>query len=293
MANLKLDFADKNQRNSFPNHGWAVNSQGAKLLWFPILRLTDPTGMRRCLATNLEHSHTRGECSEIWTFQETVQRLVFALRELNRCARVSARFAEPENNEELNLGHDASFLLPLYLDLAYVYMRRLADQLTKASRFVLFNRFGSAPWKFKELRKTVACEEKLRRLHPICDVEKLQEAVKEGSGWFDQLAREGSMKGIRDMLEHRGVSIQVSHAKPANGPWRTHATFGRTGTHLPPQPELLSTLKEIVAGFCAFCTLICSSVKWDHCYKDWVVPYGDAIVLFGNEDDSVAFWPEL
>ena len=47
MARLEYDFADPNEAGLFPTHGWAINSQGVKILWCPLHRLVAfPDGCR-------------------------------------------------------------------------------------------------------------------------------------------------------------------------------------------------------------------------------------------------------
>jgi hypothetical protein len=39
VSTIHLDFKDMSLANSFPQHGWALNSKGRKLLWLPIMNV--------------------------------------------------------------------------------------------------------------------------------------------------------------------------------------------------------------------------------------------------------------
>src|SRR5919204_5990098 len=68
----------------------------------------------------------------------------------------------------------------------HIYLRRLADDLARASPFILFQHLKCAEFgEFKKLKPFVL--EKIENGDPICDSRQLQEAFGEHSSWYDTL----------------------------------------------------------------------------------------------------------
>jgi len=63
----------------------------------------------------------------------------------------------------------AQEMIPLFADLSFVYLRRLADQFARASRYVLFTDYASTPQKYKELGSFLADTREVERCKPLCD----------------------------------------------------------------------------------------------------------------------------
>jgi hypothetical protein len=239
-----------------------------------------------------------GQWSELWAFDKTVRHFALALRELAKCIRVgSDPCIDQGDNEKFNSSHEARSLIPLYIDLAFVYARRLADHFARAGRYVLFKFPGSAPKEYKNLRLVIADRANLLRLEPICDADILQRAFERHSGWLDNLrdstAESGALqKGVRDIMEHHPVAVMVHHSKAGDGPWEVLANLGEPGINASFRSGLISTLNAVVADMAGLWTMVCDSVGLQPAERLWVAPYGDALLLTGNDDDSTAFWPE-
>jgi hypothetical protein len=294
---IALDFADSSRVGRVPRHGWARNSQGVKLLWLPVLRLVhEAHNIRK--SKGLPKELSRGQWSEIKAFDQTVRHFALSLRELAKCVRVgSDPSTDQEDNEKFNTSLETSSLIPLYVDLAFVYARRLADHFARASRNVLFEFSGSAPMEYKKLRPVVADQVKLQRLVPICDADVLRQAFERHSGWLDKLRKSKdesgeSQNGIRDMMEHHPIAVTVHHSQVGDGPWEVIANLGEPGINTSFRSELIPTLKVIVTDMASLWTMVCDSVGLQAAGQLWVAPYGDAVLLSGNDDDSTAFWPE-
>jgi len=250
-----------------------------------------------------EYSHA--QCNEMWAFENVMQKLSYCLREASSGARMSAmrvqamfpHVSEIDGNKDasadLDFAIDASFLLPLYIDLAYVYLRCAADLWLASTKHLIFRRTGTMPKSFRDFVKS--CDA-LKRWQPVYDPERLGEIVRHQTGWFDRIASkdEGRSKGIRDILMHNTVETAVSYAWAPGVKPQAYVGFGRTGPdHSGTRLELIGILKESVAGFCSFCSAISSLLKWDVAYKKWIAPYGDCLPCFGADDDVVEFWPQL
>ncbi len=294
---IALDFADSSRAGRVPRHGWAKNSQGVKLLWLPVLRLLhEAHDLRK--ANGLPEELTLGQWSEIRAFDQTTRHFALTLRELAKCIRLGSDSCfDQTDDEKWTLSLEASSLIPLHVDLAFVYARRLADHFARASRYVLFKHPGSAPMEYKKLRSVITDRAKLQRLEPLCDVDVLREAFDRHSGWLDKLrdstdANGELQKGIRDIMEHHPVAVTVEHSKDGDDPWEVIARLGEPGINSSFRTGLIPTLKEIVADMAALWTKVCDSVGLPVARQLWVAPYGDAVLLTGNDDDTTAFWPE-
>lgn len=280
-----------------PRHGWAKNSQGVKLLWLPVLRLVHKAPEIR-KANGLPEELSRGQWSEIRAFDQTTRHFALTLRELAKCIRLgSDPCFDQREDQKWTISREASSLIPLHVDLAFVYVRRLADHFARASRYVLFKRPGSAPMEYKNLRWVIADQAKLQRLEPLCDAKVLREAFDRHSGWLNKL-RDSSdengelQKGIRDVMEHHPVAMTVHHSQVEDSSWEVIANLGEPGMNASFRPGLIPILKEIVADMVALWTWVCDSAGLPVARQLWVAPYGDAVLLTGNDNDSTAFWPE-
>ena len=294
MANLAIDFKDDALVNRYPGHGWAVNSQGTKLLWLPIVRaicgIAYPNAKSHPLSCNL----TLGQVLEIRAFHETLSKLVLTLRELSSALEHSSEPAVyASSNEEFNERQEALSVVPLYIDLAFIYLRRIADEFTRASRFVLFKHINNAPKKFKDFPKWMP-DERLEGLGLRVNSENLKKAIINHSGWFGSLnKRSETDRGIRSSIEHHSVSISMSHSKGDDDPWNLMVSLGN-----PMQKEhvsdLVEILKRIVGEMCEFWTGICEAIQIDTKYEMWNCPYGDHFGgVIGNDDPITVFWPQL
>lgn len=298
---IAFDFADPDQATKFPSHGWARNSQGTKLLWLPVLRLVHQAPIIR-KANGVSDNLSPSQWSEIRAFVETIRCLVLILRELHKCVRIGSdpEFDE-QDQEKWNASQEAILLIPLFVDQAFVYTRRIADHFAKASRHVLFKKSGSAPWEYKNLRSVVADRAKLQRLSPICDLDCLQRAFENHSGWLDKLRKSqsssnesgGTQKGIRDIIEHGSTNVTVSHHKLGDDPWEVIASLEELGAYSTFRTDLLPTLKDIIAGLSCLWTEVCIATNLPKAECQWVAPYGDAVLLTGNDEDFTGFWPEI
>ncbi len=86
------------------------------------------------------------------------------------------------------------------------------------------------------------------------------------------------------------MAVTVQHSQIGERPWEVQAYLGD-----PPsaffRSELIPTLKMIVSDMASLWTMICESASLTVA-EGWVVPYGDVLLLTGNDDDVTAFWPE-
>ncbi|TAL27305.1 MAG: hypothetical protein EPN94_01765, partial [Nitrospirae bacterium] len=207
---IAKDVANPVQASRYLNHGWAINSQGLKLLWLPILRLMKQAQMIRSGHGIVNQLHSN-QWEEIRAFETTTYRFALALKELHKHIRIGTEHIginDPDNEGKIE-SYEANTLVPLFIDLSFIYARRLADQFAMASRYVLFKKAGSSPPKYKDLKLRIANAKSLSQLEPICDANILQKAFASHSGWLDKLRNSDDrgkvQKGIRDIMEHLGA----------------------------------------------------------------------------------------
>src|SRR5213593_687316 len=223
---MKVDWgtieAEAAQAVGFPGHGWALTTFGAKVLWLPVKgTFTRWRWVGRAeLASGV--SLARAEPS-FDAFNRTLHDLGVVLRELKRFQRLLSESARPLEEVDAETLNKTGRLLELArpaLDLSYVYLRRLADRFAGAAWYLLFSHPQSVSAKFKDLRKMIENDEKLRVAGPLCDPDALRALFREHCLWFERL-RGGPAEehGLRDLLEHYPVSLQLQMNRVGEGPW--------------------------------------------------------------------------
>lgn len=107
---IALDFADSSREDAIPQHGWAKNSQGVKLLWLPVIRLMhEAYNIRK--AKGLTEVLTQGQFAELGAFAQVVDQLTLTLRELAKCIRIgSDPGIDQSNQDQTNTGDEAASL---------------------------------------------------------------------------------------------------------------------------------------------------------------------------------------
>jgi hypothetical protein len=176
---------------------------------------------------------------------------------------------------------DTERRIPVLVDAAYMYARRLADRFANASRFVLFEHLDSVPRDFKKLRR--ADRTQLLAWMPRGDVDRLASALAERCAWFDALrgAHGSTNAGIRDTLEHRATWMDV-RGRPVAVRIFGYASSDRQ------QPELFTGLEHIMGGLCSFWTEVCLSIADRSTYNLLDACPGTAL-----DEHGAAFWPDI
>lgn len=283
----------------FPEHGSALNRQGQQLLWLPIVRLAHSAAEVRS-----KHAQAKAVAPrmgiEIASFVETIRKLCVTLRELHRATYGTRHtsLAVEIDQEEFWTQHLATEMTPIYFDLSIVYLRRCADDLARAVRHSLFAHSESAPASFKELRKLASNPKAIESLGPFCDVDALIRALRDRTQWYIDLTErtsdsEQGRKGIRDALEHKASTLQVSFSGRGDEPMVPRVDIISGERSIQRYGDLLKLLKQTVAEFAEFLTALHASAQFQTAYEAWSVPYGDCMLLFGTDSDSVGFWPAI
>jgi hypothetical protein len=301
MTELLADIASEEQRRRWSGHGWALNSQGHRLLWLPVKTVVgDPQQVRRdySLPALSEHQllRTRG-------FPHILTRLVRILLNLAQEIRQMQSYG-PNDTPFAVYGQSTE-----HVEWAYIYARRLADFFTHAAWPVLFERH--APRSFREWVKRATNDRgfmdlrPLARagLHPTIVDARLRELIRDHRMWFDTLAgAEGAQdldEGIRVLYEH-DPSWLIAHG------WQWNETHdGRHELHLygpmtrrkgeAPFRDLIATLEETIADMCMFFAGFVHLAGHRRTYNRGHLFFDASLSLTGNWDDRdlTRFWPEI
>ena len=288
MPRLEYDFADQKDAKLFPAHGWAVNSQGVRILWCPLMRLF---AFPRALLRGKGSSQTAAadRVLRASAFCETFRKLATTLRELHYHIRTSCDHPFPiEDPEVLRLDSRTYEMVPLYVDVAFTYLRRLPDLLVVACRALLFEHWQSVPQEFK---CWVADVDRLRAHSPSCDFAILRKTIVSHSAWFDELRGTSPVtgkNGIRDALEHRDVRLLVGKQQKGNDRPYFHVMIDSRAKDVEIHKDIVPRIAESVAGLCRLMTGIHSAIGVGSQYE-----WGDYLYLCGTDDDIVGYWPHI
>ena len=280
----------------FPVHGSIISPTGIRLLRLPVMRLYQhgqPT----------DRHFMKNKISGVWrqyrSPNRTLRQLAVCLRDLHREIReitpLTGLLHEngTDNNKrdrDLTRHKEGLERSEVFLIAAFVLLRRLADELIDTSRPFLFEHWKSAP-RMMKVAVSSARDDKLKLLNPICDVDVLTKALLEHTSWLDRLRDVG---GIRDILAHRPHYLQLG-AHGLRNPdetsinWRITALLsqwnrGKGFRHI----DLFPALIECIDDVCIFMEHLCISVGLDNGYQQ-----GDYLMLSGQDNDIVGFWPPI
>ena len=307
MSTIHLDFKDMSLANSFPQHGWALNSKGRKLLWLPIMNVmvnVEEVRQKRGIAELLNKTVAHAD-----HFIQTLAKLAICLRELGKIDRTSSQFLNTrpevwteENHRQLK---QATELAGVFIESAYSYLRRLADQFAVAIRPAIFRKPDRIPPDFLKLRKLVLNDVRLAKEEALVDRRRLQELFRQQTSWFDKLRHpSGGDKGLRDAFEHGQWSLMVGWHSPMRDGLSMDAhleKFGyvtNDGQRILPQPdpdlheyEFIGTLKKLMAQLCVFYSRTCQIIGWRDGYS--FHEKGECLYMVGDDEDICCFWPEI
>ncbi len=166
---------------------------------------------------------------------------------------------------------------------AFALLRRLADDLVFALRPALFACHESAPRKLATLVNRQNAHG-LDDLRPICDLDVLNQALRDHTSWLFKLRGE-KKDGIRDVLIHYPHTLMIitSHTGKGASRIRVQLTDDRDRRY-----DLLPILVECMDGLCSLMTLLCEAIGVLRGYTAW-----DHVVLSGLDNDVVGFWPPI
>jgi hypothetical protein len=179
-------------------------------------------------------------------------------------------------------------MVPIYVELAFIYLRRIADLLVVACRPLLFEHWQSAPRAFKEW---VADVDHLESYKPLYDFALLRQAVVSHSAWFHALRGTYPVtgkKGIRDAFEHRGVRLLVGKGQTGDNRPEFTVMVDSRARDVEIHKDILPLVPEAVGGLCGLMTGIHTAIGVGTQYE-----WHDALSLVGTDGDRVGYWPQI
>ena len=173
---------------------------------------------------------------------------------------------------------------PLLIDVAFVYLWRVADRFARAAEPVLFRSRG--PRGMRRLLGLATSPQALGRCDPLVDREGLRGVLADQATWASRLRGEA---GFRDSLEHDAVEVDVaivSERAPSADAQRWRIEGFTTAGMI--DEELVGALRDTCRGLCGFLTAMHQLVGYGSQYR-----YSDEVVVRGPEELAIAFWPEI
>jgi hypothetical protein len=315
-STLILEMASEERQSRFPAHGWALNPQGAKLLWLPINNLLqNVAGVRRAkgMVDRIAMDKPRSKTDEQTYYAYPVNpddepekdrpvRLVpgplspvplytslhevaLLLSEIHRLQRLQAAIPiVTKRDKDREMLRNMEQLAPMYIKWLYVEFRRLMDLVAIHFGRVAFANLSDLPNGFPRLRELVANRKKAMQKTPLVNVDKFLTILQSVDPWFEIIRRpEGNNRGVRDALLHANVRILVSRGQA--GCDRPRLTAHLSSNQ---QLELISALPQITSGLCKLFRDLYELTSWRNGYTR-----RDYFHLWGNDDDITGFWPEI
>lgn len=285
MAILKFDFSDLEQMKRFPAHGWAANSQGVKILWCPLPHRT----FDALLEKSISDCSYRGIYLDTLPFADELRKLVIVLRQLHEATGAICDHPCTLGNEEaLSTEMKLRELVPLYIDLAFIYLRRIPDRLALACRPLLFKHWKSVPTHF---RNWISMADQLDRYMPSCNLDFLRETLVHDTEWFQGLRATSPVtgrKGTRDALEHRGVRQIIMKQQAGDKRPTITVMLESRSPDVEIRNDLLPQVHNCVAGLCRLMACVQRSLGLGCSYE-----FRDHLISDGTDDDMVGFWPKI
>ena len=133
------------------------------------------------------------------------------------------------------------------------------------------------------------------------DTKQFAAAWKSINDWYWEITdpdgvQKDAEKGIRDLLEHRNVTMQVNVGATGNTWYCDLSIHNKYGEFL--KQMVLESLKKAVHGLCHLYDQVYDSMSIDvfdsgKSTINWVLPYGQQLSIVGKFDDYIAFWPSF
>lgn len=266
------------QAAHFPAHGWALEWSGRRSLYLPILSVFEEVSTirrRRGVSDPLDLA----ECDRATrSFANTFWKLVVTLRELEALARGVGRWADDDDLGQTRAVFEHA---PLFVDLAFVYLRRLADRFAQAIDPVLFRDRSSPRSKFRALSEYAMSAEESDLL---VNRERLLEVLSESS-WLERLQR---LREIRNSLEHDSIYVDIALVTERDPAGVSRHRIDALTSVGPIDDELVQAIREVCSDLCSFLAGVHRLVGYGNEYRS-----SDELPVPGPDDLVIAFWPPI
>jgi len=276
---MKFDVG-KNEIASI-KHGWCRNSEGIPLIWMPLLHWL------------LNGQQGYSPSAALWKQWEKFAYALAKIAEYRRLLIESVAKGGSEFNDSL----EAHFFLPVIVEYALGLTKRIVSSSIDALIFrEVFKDRGNIS---RRTRKFLTQIENLKLIKGNSN--QFVDAWKSINSWYWEIAdsdnvQDDTEKGIRDLLEHRNVVMQI-HLGAVGDHWYCDLCIINKNCQIL-RKDVLKYLKRAVHGLCQLYDRMYESLGIKDSIKNeseinWVLPYGQVLLLFGKSDDYIAFWPSF
>jgi hypothetical protein len=266
-------------------HGWCTSSEGIPMLWMPFLQW---------LAKG-HHGYTPSRA-----LLDQWERLAFTLRDISHCRRVLIQTCMDKVGN-CNKSHEASLQLPRDTEVAFHLCKRIVAATIEAlgARGAFINNHSLST----QTRKFLKNIGDVRMAEGI-NVHGFIGAWKGLDDWYWDLAdpdgvKDDSQKGIRDLLEHRNVVLQVNLGASDDQWYCDLVVFNSKQQIL--KSGVMECLQNAVHGLCRLYDGMRDSIDVTAWNSDneicenghWILPFGYRLHVTGEFYDYIHFWPEF
>lgn len=238
-----------NHECKFPNHGWIADSDNCVYLVFPILR---------ALGITVEGTPKFPARTEFrMRFFELLfrEKILLILGQIARAEKTLLRYPSLDGlpAEDAQKVDYAQKFLPIWVDSIYIYFRMLADRLASALVPLVSKSGRQIPSQYDKLLKKSE-DQAINNYEWKVNGDTFMSAIRENSSWFSILTSpQGGGKGIRDAILHRLADTAViREVDPKGHTRRVMLNFQSIESDVPTEIDILSTITEIIEGFCKF-----------------------------------------
>jgi len=284
----------ENLKQKFPEHGWAYNIQNVRLLYFPIFSaLQNIQTLRKQNKATIDFISNQKYQEQLNSCYSTFRKLAIVLREISRNNKIIQKIPfsldfnnlTEEQSTELWLSWE---LVPLYIDLAIIYFKRLGDQLAKILRYIFIDNYTEFEIDtYGQLENSLLKDKSPQNIRLLCDFSELKQIFKTYSQWYNVLSAKDH-KGLRSLLEHQDGILNTAISKEGNKPpsyFIQILNINSNDSYNKASSNLMEKLEFICKDFCDFSTQICQLIKYQDEYKP--------ILFLGEDSDIANFWPEI
>lgn len=266
-------------------HGWCTSSEGIPMLWLPLLQW-------------LAKGHY-GYTPSIALLGQW-ERLAFTLRDISHCRRVLIQNCKDEGGD-CNKLHQAYLQLPRDTEVAFNLCKRIVQATIEAlhARGTFLNNGSLSPETGKFLKNI----EDVKMAEGI-NVHGFIGSWKGLDDWYWDLAdphgvKADSQKGIRDLLEHRNVILQVNTGASGDQWYCDLVVYNSKQQTL--KSGVMECLQKTVHGLCRLYDGMRDSIDVTDWNSDnqiiedghWILPSGYRLHITGEYCDYINFWPEF
>jgi hypothetical protein len=159
---LAPNLANPEVAEHFPRYGWAETREGFGVLVVPVVRLIRQVDMHRTqngLPERGQNPEQRKRLFHGQAFEQTLRRLTGVLRELAELRRIASELGsgweetDSSVRERINSTWEG---VAIHLDMALVYLRRLANHLVGAIAPCLLDHYDQCSTDYRDFRSSIA-----------------------------------------------------------------------------------------------------------------------------------------